>query len=515
MGSNIDMKTVDNLIGILTRIKASGGVIGDIYPDATKIREDWLTRHDARMAALNDLRASRKAQQLILKATEYEIYHLQRAMSRAILQHGIQSLPDELLRQIFEAGFHTYGCKNSFESYPVNMSTVNRRFHAIALGTPRIWTRLSNDLTVGQLECRAERSKAATLTICINLASPKEHCPCTVAEFLKVTTPLSSRWQHFEFVVGIPHKAKHSFGYAYRAFLEYSTLEIPSLTIFSWQKHHYGSLDSDTFFKDWDMPNLTHFEGSNAFHPKLIGHHLTSATLRFDSELGNSWDLEDALAELASSTRLRHLEFEFYEYEFESNPDSRIRTTLLPNLASFKIGVSGATNEPFVTQLLSSLEMPTLTSVSVSLAIRGETIDEFLHEIVYCTRSYPMLQRISLDFTGVPNQIVGNVIEILWEMLPSLQEITLQGPGLCLISEHHFTTPVSWQVVRLRGFDKKSYETVCKMAATETHWGSCKIDIVDERNVSTEMVHLTGDRLIYESKAEPPLECFVPVGYVR
>ncbi|TDL30116.1 hypothetical protein BD410DRAFT_780656 [Rickenella mellea] len=173
--------------------------------------------------------------------------------------------------------------------------------------------------------------------------------------------------------------------------------------------------------------------------------------------------------------------------------------------------MSGTTDESLVTELLPAMEMPRLTSMSVSFAVRKETIYELLRIFLSCSRSYPTLQKFALDFTDSPYPPVGNVLESLWLNFASLQEITLKGPGLCLFSECHLTTPIAWQVVRLRGFDHQSYETVCEMAATEPQWGSCKIDIVDERNVSTEILHLLGDKLVYERKPDRLLE-YVAIG---
>ncbi|TDL30180.1 hypothetical protein BD410DRAFT_780721 [Rickenella mellea] len=504
----IELATIDNLIGILTRIRANGGILGDILLDPTRDSED-ASGHEARLATLRILKASRNAQQLILKATEKEIYRLKEETSATILQRGIQSLPDDLVREIFYAGFNLYGCSLGSESYPFKLSHVNRRFRTIALETPRIWTRLSNASSSAQLGYRIERSKAAWLNICVMAFGGADDYPCSVAEFLEIATPLSSRWESFEYVVRIPETTEYGTSYTYRALLYYPNVDAPHLTSFTWQIR-YNEVTPEslgppaTFFKHWNMPRLTHFDGLNvSIDAALFGSNLVSVTLEFESEYV-TWDadeFDDTLGALASSTCLKHLSLKFAEDDFDHG--NKVPITLLASLVALNIAFSATPTRDFVTRFFTAVQMPMLTSMSVTVAIDDQTIGETIYgqhytAIISSARHYPNLQKFALDFTGSQTPPAWNVIATFGQMLPSLQEVTLGGAG-AWINFGRLTSPVSWRLFRLRASHKLTYDGLCRMAATDPGWGSCKIDIPDERNLSTEAICLLGDRLIYES----------------
>ncbi|TDL30175.1 hypothetical protein BD410DRAFT_834352 [Rickenella mellea] len=505
-GADIDAKAIGNLILILTRLQANGGISGDNHPIRSALGADGLDDHAARLSALRDLKASRNTQLLILKATEDEICRLRKETSAVTLQRGIQSLPDDLIRAIFEAGFTSYGCDGSgFD--PVNVTHVDRRFRTIALETPRIWTRLSNVSTIDQLEHQIERSKAAALTISVMAFLDEGEYPCTISEFLKITTPLSSRWQYFEYVVRAPDTAAEgNFGYTCQALLDYPNLDLPRLTSFLWQKYYYDesqdNLDLRTFFEDWKMPNLTDFEGLNALvNATLIGPNLVFVTLEFDTVEPSSWDLGDTLATLASSPRLKYLCLKIGQIDSEAAEQAEFPPTHLANLVSLKHKLSGDTNSPFSLKLFSALTVPALTNMSIVLDTYIPIVDPMFRDlfegILSIASHYPKLQTFSVDCTSSPDPPLGNVVATLGKSLPSLQEVTLTGRGLC-VHRRWLSVPISWHLLRLRGFDRESYGMVCKMA-TRRRWGSCKLDILDERNVSAEMVHILGDKLVYQT----------------
>ncbi|TDL30179.1 hypothetical protein BD410DRAFT_780720 [Rickenella mellea] len=460
--------------------------------------------HEARLTALKNLKASRNAQHIILKATENEICRLQKETSATTLQRGIQSLPDDLVREIFEAAFDLYGNEYGSESYPFKLSHVNRRFRAIALETPRIWTRLSNVLATDQLKYHIERSKSAGLTIAIRVNMLDDEYGCTVAEFLKITTALCSHWQNFEYIVGFPVRTEQEdYGYTHPALLDYPHLDLPRITRFLWQKRVYDESEDNlylqTFFEFWNMPKLSDFEGLNVLmNPPLVVSNLASVTLDFNSEHISVWVLDDTLAALASSTRLTYLCITFAE--ISSSPlNFQVPPTLLKNLVSFRVKLLRYIDQRFILTFLSALKMPILTTISftLNLTLKKREFHEvdFIQEIFHTSCNYPKLQNFAMDLTGLPQ---WNLVVTLGMLLPSLQEVTLRGIGLCPYAAR-LDAPVSWRLVRLRGFDRTSYETVCRMATTDPYLGSCKIDIPDERNLSMEAIHLLGDRLIHET----------------
>ncbi|TDL30181.1 hypothetical protein BD410DRAFT_780723 [Rickenella mellea] len=512
MGSRIDLTTIDNLIDIWTRIKANGGIVDDGLVDAIKGSEDRVDEHEAKLAALKNLKALRNAQQLILRATESKIFCLQKETSMTTLQRGIHSLPDDVIREIFETGH--YGLSEpryryGSESYPVNLSRVNRRFRTIAMDTPQIWSRLSNALTADQLEYRIEQSKFTGLTIIIMVHLDEDQYACTVAEFLKIITPFCHRWHHFEYVVGEPDRTEDVyFGYTYRALLDYPHLDLPHLTSFLWQKCGYDQwVDNpyvQAFCKLWNMPKLASFEGLNVLiNPLMTVYNLVSVTLEFHADHQKEWDLDDTLAALASSTRLAYLCITFARIA-PSPPNFQLPPTLLQNLVSFTIKLLKKVDEQFVFTFLSALKMPVLTAMWITLDLAPQMNHvRFIREVISTSRSHPKLQKFGLDITGFEHSILWNLVLTLGRLLPSLREVTLRGHGLCL-SAGHLHSPVAWQLVRLRGFDKKSCEMFCMMAFTDAHWGSCKIDVEDERNLSAEVVHNLGDRLVYERIPEGP-----------
>ncbi|TDL22562.1 hypothetical protein BD410DRAFT_828342 [Rickenella mellea] len=183
-------------------------------------------------------RASRNAQQLILKVTENKIYRLQKETSAATLQRGIQSLPDDLVRVVFEAGFHLYELEHDCDSYPMTLSHVNRRWRTIAMDTPRVWSRLSNVLEVDELRWYIEMSRSAALTIRLELGLfvEEDGYPCSIPDFLYITTAHSSRWQSFTCYIRMPEWGQEEMlGKSYWPLHDYINIDLSHLTNFSLQ----------------------------------------------------------------------------------------------------------------------------------------------------------------------------------------------------------------------------------------------------------------------------------------
>ncbi|TDL30188.1 hypothetical protein BD410DRAFT_824070 [Rickenella mellea] len=478
----MDKETIQNIRGILSRVESNGGTVEKSLSFDAQASRRMSSRggtnalHNLSKGKLRQLKKSRDCLRLILEATNSDIYSLERDTWSSSLQFGIQSLPDDVLRGIFEAGIRRSGpTRNEDEElYPVHLSHVNRRFRSIALAAPRIWARLSNSLTMTQLEVYIERSKATGLNVFLDIVYlMDEDKGCTVEEFLTLTIQQSKRWQTFEFVCGrMEHEEGYQWGYTHPMIFGYG-LHLPCLTSLTWRKECYDEEHEDSdlpiFFEDGELPELMHFDGLNVVvNAPSVGSNLISATFRFEPESDSEWDLNDTFRAFAGSTNLKNLSIGFADmktHKFTFQPAK------LENLSSFELTLGGFINDGFILNILSDLSMPRLDSIGFTFG-RGfehgvRDITAVFQGMMAMINRCGTLQKLAMDFTGYPNPHGWTMISALAQKLQPLNEVTLKAlkdyesfmlPGL-------LKSPVPWRLLRLRECDKKVYGLICAMVA--------------------------------------------------
>lgn len=161
-------------------------------------------------AALTALRSIEHVLQTILIPVAESIIELQRHCIPLAFHVGIQTLPTELLAKIFELGHDSWDIIFNDCNFPTTVSHVCRRWRAVALETPTIWTAVSSMFGEGRVVETLKRSKAAKLTVSINFkeSAIQPYAPVNMAEF--VALPERARWEAFYFAVSAVDFAKDS-----------------------------------------------------------------------------------------------------------------------------------------------------------------------------------------------------------------------------------------------------------------------------------------------------------------
>ncbi|TDL30171.1 hypothetical protein BD410DRAFT_54847 [Rickenella mellea] len=244
---------------------------------------------ETQLTVLRNSKAARNALRVVLEVQDEEISALEKECIPISISVGLHSLPDEVIREIFEYGTASAGEFYAEKEFPFHASHVNRRFRSIALETPRIWTRLSNLLPLPQLETYIQRSKNADLSIFVDMyhVLDHDHEKSLLSEFLKITTKHSRRWSYFQYdgdwsIVnddGEPFEPDLSDYF----FDEISLLSLPRLTHLAWNVRAEGEWDSlELFLSECEVPNLVHFDGLNVLlDAPSIGSGLVSCDLTF------------------------------------------------------------------------------------------------------------------------------------------------------------------------------------------------------------------------------------------
>lgn len=323
---------------------------------------------------MRGLKKSGDALRSILQDVEREILLQQQKCNPLSLQAGIHSVSDDVLRYIFEIGYEKFGDPLRDHTFPIAASGVSRRFRSVAFATPRLWSKLRTHYSPNQLEAFILRSKAADLSITIDLFSKHAH-GCKIEDFMAVATKHAHRWSEFEYCTG-PDLTEGE-DYIHPALYLYPTLHLPCLTHLTCTRCDYVS-PHDTilrpnFFSSWDMPNLSRFKGLNTIidsnmtgAPRLSECDLEIAPLEVEDW---SWSFRRFLNFASQLTKLTLLLNNMSWHDTEAT----LPVTVLSSLLNFNITISWIVETEFAIELLHAVKMPKLEA----MAIKFTDTDEF------------------------------------------------------------------------------------------------------------------------------------------
>lgn len=365
------------------------------------------------LATLKEFKTLRDHLRPILDAAETTVEELQELCLPHIRMCGINSLPDELIRKIFEVGYGPQHMPPSDLHFPVEVSQVCRRFRSISLHTPRLWTKLCNLQRIGELEMYIERSKAADLSITIHSSSPKGFHTEQIRVFLALVTKHCNRWSFIHY--GAPSRsdwrrdgAPPDLPYTHPAFLNYPNLYLPRLKSMSWRKVDYKKskdIPPVVPYARWNKPNLVHFEGCNVMADiSSLGPNLQSCELIFHS---GAWNPRDFLRNMESFTQLRCLTLAISDHDLTSSTDNTPPKTYLTSLRIFHLCLNNTVDTEAVLRFLPSLVMPALSQITVTFGFmndRGDALRMF-KAIVLCAAHSLVLETFTFQYTprGYPS----------------------------------------------------------------------------------------------------------------
>ncbi|TDL25336.1 hypothetical protein BD410DRAFT_636185 [Rickenella mellea] len=257
----LNSTTLATLLSAFLRVKLNGGVL-DVYESFLGSNRKAAHSVQDQENSLKRLKVVKDAFNLVVDVLENEIVLLQEACLPVTMKRGMQSLPDDLLREIFELATEEYEFSMPKDpELPMKLANVNRRFRSVALRTPSLWSKLTNDLKLGQLKIYISRSRVSGLSIYIMSNSSDDvglHLP--LRKFFEMTTEHKNRWTHLFF-----GSSNTEGGYSHPAFRGFQGLFLPGLTSLCWEKYDYDRTADPhptiAPFSTWIMPNLTQFEG--------------------------------------------------------------------------------------------------------------------------------------------------------------------------------------------------------------------------------------------------------------
>ncbi|TDL17472.1 hypothetical protein BD410DRAFT_794306 [Rickenella mellea] len=433
---------------------------------------------DAALATLKEFKALRNRLRPILGAAETAVEGLQEMCLPRIRMCGMNSLPDELIRRIFEVRYGPHHIPPPYFDMPMELSHVCRRFRSIALHTPRIWTKLCNWQPYRQLEMYMERSKAADLSIYIFSSSSEGFHSDLIPEFLALVTKHSKRWSFIHY--SAPHRYNlpgddepPDLPYTHPALLDYPNLDLPRLTHLSWLNADYErSKDISPVipYECWNKPNLVHFEGFNVMADiPSLGSNLRSCGLKFHSEDDGAWDLDDFLHTMESSTMLKSLTLQISHANSSGSTDHIPSKISLTSLHTFDLCLNFTMNADAVLQLLSSLVMPTLTQITVTFGFENDRKDavRMFNAIVSCVAQSPLLEKFTFRYTarGYPSMANRGILHTLAQDLPRLREVSVAGPGFSSsIFDSRIRINLAWRLLTVADCSETDYRVILQLA---------------------------------------------------
>ncbi|TDL21699.1 hypothetical protein BD410DRAFT_789440 [Rickenella mellea] len=199
------------------------------------------------------------------------------------------SIPNEVLSGIFEAA---YDCDIWDNETSRQVSHVSRRFRAVALDTPFIWSVVHNAQSSEELGVFLDRSKRTKLTVCLNehFGSKTYLCPkISTEEFMRAVSKPEIRHCWYEFRCTVDNKEDVKTIGKLTGGKRWDLPFLTSMTFIS--RIRYNDPIRANFCRIWRAPSLRHFSGINTYLPNpTIGKTLKSAVLDFEDHA-----LSDAL----------------------------------------------------------------------------------------------------------------------------------------------------------------------------------------------------------------------------
>lgn len=333
-----------------------------------------------------------------------------------ILVRGIAELPDELLALVFELA---YDNDTDGSHLAIQLSHVCRRFRAVALHTPRLWSTLAASQRPDEYQTFISRSRTADLTIIVDFPFRKPSF-MLIADFMNDVFPLSNRWGELQF-----HRMP-LFDDEWGAFRELTDIDVflPRLqTLVVAGCHRKWDWN---FWSHWDMPGLRHFESYDAIPSGLNSASLVSCDLQFSSLRFTGVVINGLLVALQTCPALQTLalDFESIQQTFE-NPEAEV--ALLGQLKTMTIRIAGLSKSGTIRPIIRNVVMPCLDRIDYDIEMNDDLESKtFLTDIFppmpHChnLRSVHMkVETFEYDFHG---------INTIFSSFPQIHHLHLEAP---------------------------------------------------------------------------------------
>ncbi|KAH8116537.1 hypothetical protein DFH11DRAFT_1217804 [Phellopilus nigrolimitatus] len=391
--------------------QAGESTVGDLH-------ENLMTRK-ATLRHVKDLRTTLND---LLVMSEKTINDLQADLQPLVLEHGMKSIPDDVLSLIFHhyvnLGRSTSGVN------PVIISHVCRRFRSLALGLPELWATLPLGPDLDKFQVYLSRSRQSGLTV--NLR--QKHCE----SHLQALAALSQRWTKFSTDVNKrwERELEETFGS-----LQLHCLESLVLSF------EIGEIATKSFYSEWSMPRLRHLCAYFGLPVLPAIPSLTSCTLFFDCSFLthklNLVCLPKFLQSIPSLERLSLVLANVHLSSFDIHPER----VVLYNLQSVYLSIFDEVEIADIQSLLDSLTFPNVTKFEVELQVQpnGSCLSEwvdclFQHTFDIVQRRpnlrFPKLKDVSFSFRRKEEEAEMSTLHRLFDERLHLQHIAIDAPNV-------------------------------------------------------------------------------------
>ncbi|TDL15721.1 hypothetical protein BD410DRAFT_86793 [Rickenella mellea] len=178
-----------------------------------------------------------------------QIRYLETRSAPLVLEHGIKTMPDEVLAHVFEAGHQI----SEHSQFALRVSHVSRRFRQVSFQTPLLWTRLSSRHPNNQIQAFTPRP--GLLDLEVTLFHGSINTKGELRSRLQLMALHSHRWSRLSLCAG-------------QGQIGLEIMDEVGLTSLPRLRYLYQNYNARRL--KWDMPLLSQFYGFCMFHLTML-----------------------------------------------------------------------------------------------------------------------------------------------------------------------------------------------------------------------------------------------------
>lgn len=337
----------------------------------------------------------------------------------SILIRGIAELPDELLALIFELA---YDNDTEGSRLAIQLSHVCRRFRAIALHTPRLWSTLTTTQRIDEYQTFISRLRTALLTIIIdNPSHLREASSTLLTDFMDTVFTLTDRWGEFRCQSTLMLDSED-----WEALLQITNINLVlprlhTLSLFGSSREWYWD-----YWSHWNMPGLRHFQSQNAVPTRVNSTSLVSCELEFGPFRFTVVEINRLLALLQACSALQTLALNLDSIH-DTGLNSEIEVALLGRLKTLTIRVVVQSSSETIRAIISNIVMPLLERIDYDIELQTD-FDSTKHLPDICP---PMahchnLRSVHMKVKAFAYCSMG--INMVFSSFPQIQHLHLDAP---------------------------------------------------------------------------------------
>jgi hypothetical protein len=433
------------------------------------------------IGALSGLRSLQNDLANFSKLLGERVKSLKKDYKLQIVNAGINSIPPEILSEIFQ---HACSSDSGGTRFAFTISQVCRRFRVAAVHTLAIWTTITNDLPSKWIKLCLARSVSLPLAIHINdetheILDKSSHAVSSqdIPNFISLISPARNRWQSFtyfepefeaNYILENEILNGEQFMRIQLPLLRSTTskMSFPTLQVLSvaapdalFDQEKYGEM----FFSSWACPQLTSFHGNGVLPYLSLSNTLTMCSLHLRNDyhsihpVNNFGDFPEYLASFTSLKKL------IFHLEIVEDDEPQIDSLDLgyPSMNDLEelhiiyertddtienIRREGFDSVHFFKSMFAHMELPALKILTCEFVLEGNVFRN-IQEVLPVASRCPNLRRLTLKhrlfrgyYTGfhrLAEYVTAGPVgmDFLFPLFPQIHHLELDGSELCQFSQ--------------------------------------------------------------------------------